>query len=309
MKSPIALYTDPAFLLHNNGLGHPECPERLIVIDTLFEELEKQDSFHRIEQCPLASREEILRVHSADHFDRVKSACERGPSFLDPDTSVVPESWQAALRASGAATEGTRRVLSGDFSRAFCALRPPGHHAESNRAMGFCLFNHLAVAAADLLECGLRRVAIVDFDVHHGNGTAGIFREDARVFFASCHQWPHYPGTGAREDRACGNQRNRPLPSGSGDEEVLAWMKGELMELLREHRPEFLLISAGFDAHRLDPLSGLQLSTEAYGEFGRILGGAADEICEGRLLAVLEGGYHLQALRDSLSAFLEALRT
>ena len=311
VRTPIAIYTDASSLAHDTGHGHPERPARIEQLERHFAQLDPA-RFRWIRRAEPAAEAAITAVHTAGHFARVGAGCAAGPGYLDPDTPVVPASWTAALRAAGAAVAACRSVAAGEARRAFCALRPPGHHAESSRAMGFCLFNNAAVAARDLQDAGLAgKVAIVDFDVHHGNGTQEIFWTDPTVLYASCHQSPLYPGTGRRSEVGAGPglefTLNRPLSPGSGDEQFLHWAEGELSRTLRTFQPNFLLVSAGYDAHAADPLAQLEVSSEGFGRFTAVLSALADELCAGRLVAVLEGGYELGALVESVAASLEAM--
>ncbi len=253
----------------------------------------------KLEPEPL-DPETTLLAHSRDHLERVRAACARAPMALDGDTAVSEGSWDASLRAAGGLVAACERVKQGTWKRAFCAVRPPGHHAERERAMGFCLFNSVAIAAAQLCASGLERVAILDWDVHHGNGTQHIFERDPHVLYASLHQWPLYPGTGAAEERGLGEgdgaTLNCPQPAGAQDADWLRAFEGVVLPALESFRPEFILISAGFDAHRLDPLAGTSLTEAAYASMTSQLLRFAQETCEGRLVSVLEGGYHLDAL-------------
>ncbi|MCP4548204.1 MAG: histone deacetylase [bacterium] len=307
----IGIYSDSTFLLHATGAGHPERAERLRALEPVFAEL-PQERFELISSCAPCPEELLATAHSGPHIERVRSACTAGPGYLDSDTHVVPVSWDAALRAVGGVTDACRRVRTGDLARAFCAVRPPGHHAEPSRAMGFCLFNNVAIAARYLQEeLGVGSVAIVDFDVHHGNGTQEIFWDDPTVLYASSHQFPHYPGTGRREEvgagMGLGATLNMPLPGGAGDEMMIPWYEGELATRLRSFKPDFLIVSAGFDAHALDTLSSMSVTTEGFGKITAILAGLADELCGGRLVSVLEGGYHLEALAESVALHLAEL--
>ncbi len=311
MKQNVLVFTDHTGRAHDTGHGHPECAERLLALEPLLDSLDSTD-FERVPEAPAATEAQLITVHAAGHIKRVRAGCQAGPGYLDSDTPVVPASWDAALRSAGGAAEAAMRVARGEARRAFCVLRPPGHHAESDRSMGFCLFNSVAVAARTLQKAGqAARVAIVDFDVHHGNGTQEIFWEDPSVFYASCHQSPCYPGTGAREEvgggAGLGFTLNRPFPPGSGDDQLLPWIEGELAERLRAFAPDFLLLSAGFDAHAADPLAQFTVSTEGFSRLSIALAALADEFCGGRLVSVLEGGYDLAALAESAAAHLEAL--
>ncbi len=310
MDRPLALYTDAQCLKHETGGFHPENPDRLRFMEPVLENFAENGAV-RVTLCPPLSESELTWVHDSTHVALVKTACRKGPASLDADTHVVPDSWDAALRAAGGTVDAARRVLAGDFRRAFCAVRPPGHHAESDRAMGFCLFNNVALAAEALKREGLERIAIVDFDVHHGNGTQRSFWDDPAVLYASCHQYPHYPGTGAQHETggegAPGGILNEAMPAGAGDLEYLAWHQGPLAEALRVFAPQILLVSVGFDGHADDPFAGHNVSTEGYGLIGQALVDLAEELCEGKMVSVLEGGYHPRALQESLEAYLKRL--
>ena len=302
------LYTHPACLEHDPGEGHPESPARLRAVlqaldDPRFASLERGEA-------PRATREQLERVHDAAYVDHIfTSAPAAGHARLDPDTVMSPGSLEAALRAAGAACAAADAVLTGAAKCAFCAVRPPGHHATRGEAMGFCLFNSVAVAAAHALAVhGLQRVAIVDFDVHHGNGTQDIFRHDPRVLYASSHQMPLYPGTGAAGERGDGNIVNAPLAPGAGSTEFRAVWDGTLLPELEMFRPQLLLVSAGFDAHARDPLAQLQLAADDYAWLTRRLCQLADRHAEGRIVSALEGGYDLAALRECTAAHVAALQ-
>jgi acetoin utilization deacetylase AcuC-like enzyme len=310
--SNVGLVLDPVFERHDTGPEHPECPERLTHVRR---RLEGSAMLPRLARVAVETVDDaaLLRVHDEAHLRRVDEACAAGESLIDSmDTRICGESAAIARQAAGSLISLCEKVARGDLARGFAAVRPPGHHAERDLAMGFCLFNNVAVAAADLIERQeIERVMIVDWDVHHGNGTQHIFEERADVFFASLHQWPLYPGTGAREETGKGAGRgatlNCPLPPGAGDAEFLGALRGEVTEAAKRFRPGFLLVSAGFDAHRADPLANLEVSTGAYLEATRLLRAIADEHAGGRLVAVLEGGYDLGALADSVEAHLEGL--
>lgn len=303
----VLLFTHPACLRHDPGAGHAECPQRLVqVIDaigTAFPTLG-----WRI--APAASRAQLARVHSAAHLARILDTPVHGHRPLDPDTAMSEDSAEAALRAAGAGIAAVDAVMMGQARRAFGAVRPPGHHAEHGAAMGFCLFNSIAVAAAHALAAhGLERVAIADFDVHHGNGSQDIFAHDPRVQYLSSHQWPLYPGTGAADERGVGNVRNVPLPP-QADGRALrqAWAQA-LLPAMDAFRPQLVLVSAGFDAHCRDPLANLQATAEDFGWLTGQLCALADRHAGGRLVSLLEGGYDMQALRESAVAHVAALRT
>jgi acetoin utilization deacetylase AcuC-like enzyme len=248
-------------------------------------------------------------VHDPEYVRAALAAVpEHGFAHLDGDTVMSPGSGEAALRAAGAVTAAVGAVLKGEFKNAFCAVRPPGHHAEHDIAMGFCIFNNVAVGAAEARAVhGLKRVAVMDFDVHHGNGTQHLFDHDADLFYASTHQMPLYPGTGAKAERGVGNICNAPLPPGAGSEEFRAAMEKIVLPAIEAFRPELIMISAGFDAHRRDPLAALEFETEDYHWATERLCALAESCCGGRVVSTLEGGYDLQALGESAAAHLAAL--
>lgn len=310
MTTPrVALYDDPLFRKHDAGLGHPERPERLDAIRRGIWQAGLESRLLLKAPRP-ATTAELLRVHSAGHVAQVASASGRTYRF-DADTQAGPESYAAALLAAGAAAGAVEAVLGGDLDRAFCAVRPPGHHALADRAMGFCLFNNVAVAAAHALALGLARVMIVDFDVHHGNGTQGIFYADPRVLYLSSHQWPFYPGTGGLDEVGEGAGRgwnvNLPLPAGQGDGEYARVYRQIVEPIGRAFDPELVLVSAGFDAHRDDPLAGMDLTVAGYGEILDVCLGIASGAARGRTVVVLEGGYNLPALAQAGAAVAKAL--
>jgi acetoin utilization deacetylase AcuC-like enzyme len=257
----------------------------------------------------LAEIEQIERVHDGDYVRGALAAVpDQGWVRLDGDTVISPGSGEAALRAAGAVTAAVGAVLKGEFKNAFCAVRPPGHHAEREVAMGFCIFNNIAIGAAEARAVhSLARVAVMDFDVHHGNGTQHMFDHDPNLFFASTHQMPLYPGTGARGERGVGNICNAPLPPGAGSDEFRAAMEKTVLPAIEAFRPELILISAGFDAHRDDPLASLEFETEDYHWATARLCALAESCCGGRVVSTLEGGYDLAALGESAAAHLAAL--
>ncbi|HZX70417.1 MAG TPA: histone deacetylase family protein [Rhodanobacter sp.] len=304
----LRLYTHPACLQHDPGPGHPEQPARLRAVLQALD----RDHFRVLDriEAPRATREQLLRVHCADHVERILgSAPAQGESCrLDADTIMSSGSVEAALRAAGALVAAVDMVLGGAAERAFCAVRPPGHHATADQAMGFCLFNNIAVGAAHALAAhGLKRVAIADFDVHHGNGTQAIFEHEPRVLFASSHQAPLYPGTGDEDECGIGNIVNRTLSPGSGSHEFRALWSDVLLPRLDAFKPQLVLVSAGFDAHRSDPLADLRLDDADYAWITERLLGVARRHADGRLVSTLEGGYDLTALASSTSAHVQAL--
>lgn len=304
------LLTHPACRAHEPGSGHPERPARL---DAVLSALEAED-FATLERrkAPVAKLHQVARAHSAGYVRTLLDAVpDRGLAMLDSDTLLSPGSGEAALRAAGASVAAVDAVMAGEVDNAFCAVRPPGHHAEPDRPMGFCLFNNVAVAALHACEQrGLERVAVVDFDVHHGNGTQARFRDDPRLFFASSHQMPLYPGSGAAEEREAGGTIvNRPLPPGAGSEAFrLVWSQG-ILPALRAFQPQLIIISAGFDAHRDDPLANLSLGADDYRWVTEEIAAVAADTAQGRLLSSLEGGYDLDALAASAAAHVRVLMT
>ncbi|HUV36655.1 MAG TPA: histone deacetylase [Patescibacteria group bacterium] len=308
----VGIFHHELFEKHLEGYQHPERPERVKVIMKRLRSFEPVDSLTFIEAAP-AERAWIERIHDPGYVNGILSLEITDAVVLDwGDTVATPATPQAALHAAGAAVQASRMVLAGELASAFCPVRPPGHHAEHDRAMGFCLFNNIAIAAADLLEHGgLRRVAIVDWDVHHGNGTEKSFIEEARVLYVSLHQYPHYPGTGHERTvgtgPGAGYTMNVPMGAGAGDREYLDAFENRVIPALDSFKPEFILISAGFDAHGDDPLSGALLTTEAFGRMTEYLKAAAERHCGGKIVSLLEGGYDLDALADSVEAHLTVL--
>jgi len=302
---PLRVYTHEACLLHDTGPAHAERPERLrVVVDALREAYPHLDW----RQAPIATRGQLLRVHSEHLLEAVLESNPAELMQLDPDTVLSPRSAEAALRAAGAVAAAVDAVMIGAARRAFCAVRPPGHHATSDAAMGFCLFNNIAVAARHAIDAhGLERVAVVDFDVHHGNGTQAIFEHDRRVLYASSHQAPLYPWTGERSETGAGNIFNATLPPGSDGALFRRVWGDRLLPAIDDFAPQLLLISAGFDGHRRDPLAELQLDAADFGWLSEALVALADRHCQGRVVSALEGGYDLDALAESSIAHLRAL--
>ncbi|MBL8299767.1 MAG: histone deacetylase family protein [Rhodanobacteraceae bacterium] len=303
----LALYTHVSCLEHDPGSGHPESPARLqAVLEAL--DGDRFAGLDRIE-APRATRTQLELAHHGEHVAQIFALAPAAGSWLriDADTVMSPASLDAALRAAGAVCAAVDGVLAARHKRAFCAVRPPGHHATAAEAMGFCLFNNVAVGARHALACGLARVAIVDFDVHHGNGTQDIFASDARVLYASTHEMPLYPGTGLRGETGAGNIVNEPLPPGSGGSEFRAAYRDRVLPALDAFAPQLLFVSAGFDAHRLDPLANLNLAAEDYAWVTQELVALAEKHAHGRIVSSLEGGYSLTALRQSVQAHVAAL--
>jgi acetoin utilization deacetylase AcuC-like enzyme len=305
----VAVAQDPRFREHRAPPGHPERPERLEAVARAI--AERAGRLEARAPRP-ATDEEILRVHTREHLARVAEAARRAPLRLDPDTYVSPASAEVARLAAGTAVELALAIARGEASAGLVAVRPPGHHAEAARAMGFCLYNHVAIAARALrAEAGAERVLVLDWDVHHGNGTQHSFERDPSVLYLSTHQYPFYPGTGAAEEAGVGPGEgatvNVPLPAGCGDAEYVGALLRVLVPVTRAFRPEFVLVSCGFDAHRDDPLASMQVSGEGFAAMAHTVRALADETCAGRLLFVLEGGYALSGLYAGTAAVLDAL--
>ena len=302
------VYWHDACVEHDTGMMHPERADRLRAVRAALE----QPGFEALEwrEAPQAEVEQIAHVHPRHYIDRVlASVPDEGHVGLDADTVLSPGSGEAALRAAGAVCAAVDAVIAGEAKNAFCAVRPPGHHAEPEVAMGFCVFNNVAVGAEHARkDHGLRRVAVIDFDVHHGNGTQAMFWSQPNLFFASTHQMPLYPGTGAAGERGVKrNILNVPLAPMDGSEEFRQALGEVVLPAIDKFEPELILISAGFDAHRDDPLAGLQFYTEDYAWATEEIAKRAESLCGGRLVSTLEGGYDLEALAASAAVHVEAL--
>ncbi|WP_458096956.1 histone deacetylase family protein [Roseomonas sp. WA12] len=302
------LLTHPACLRHDNGPYHPEAPARLRAV---LQALEAQEFSNLVRaEAPAATREQLLRVHPVAHVDRILSIrpAEGEMVQLDADTSMNAHSAEAALRAAGAGVEAVDCVMRGEFPRAFCAVRPPGHHAEPDTAMGFCLFSSAAVAARHAQAAhGVERVVVLDFDVHHGNGTQAAFWDEPSLMLASSHQSPLYPGTGAASETGAGNILNVPLAARTDGPAFRRVWEREILPAVQAFNPDLVIVSAGFDAHRADPLAGLLLDEADFAWVTEAICELANSVCGGRVVSMLEGGYDLGALARSTAAHLRAL--
>jgi acetoin utilization deacetylase AcuC-like enzyme/formylglycine-generating enzyme required for sulfatase activity len=310
--SNTGLVYDDIYLEHKTGPGHPERPERLRVIKRRLEESNLLGQLTLVKPRK-ASLDWITSVHRPDYVERVKRSCEDGVGWVDsPDAMASDESYEVALIAVGGVLAAVDAVVAGEINNAFCAVRPPGHHALPNHAMGFCLFNNIAIAARYLQKKHkIPKILIVDWDVHHGNGTQDIFYGDPTVLYFSVHQYPFYPGTGGQSEKGEGEGLgftiNAPLPAGSGDEQYREVFEKLLKPAAYDFDPDFVLISAGFDAHEADLLGGMNVTTESFAEMTRLVKRIADDCCEGRLVSLLEGGYGLEGLAQSVEAHVRVL--
>ncbi len=301
------LITSDTYQNHNTGVGHPEKIDRVLVI---LENFKKTNNKNLIWKKPSKVKNEILEItHSSEYIKFVQDSFpKKGLSFLDGDTIVSPGSKDATLDAVGSIIAGIDGVQKKEFKNAFCAVRPPGHHAEKNKAMGFCIYNNVAVGAHYLLEkYKLNKVAIIDFDVHHGNGTQDIFYDNSKVLYISTHQYPYYPGSGAEQEKGkYNNIFNIPLPAGTTSEEYLNAYEFVLKKV-KEFKPEFILFSAGFDAHKDDPLAQLELTSKDFYDLTKRTLELSKLYCDGKVVSILEGGYDLNALQESSEMHVNAL--
>lgn len=301
------LYADPLFQDHDTGRGHPECADRL---NAIAQALQAEEFGPLIRKNAVAGNEDQIHlVHPQQHIDNVLDAIPKSDhAYIDGDTIVSPKSGNAAIHAVGSICDAVDQLVAKTADNAFCAVRPPGHHAETDRAMGFCLFNNVAVAAQYARsEYGMGPVAIIDFDVHHGNGTQQAFYSNPEVLYGSTHQFPLYPGTGSVNETGAGNIVNAPLSAGDGSDAFKSAMQQRIFPAIHNIKPDLIVVSAGFDAHKADPLASLQLVESDFAWVTRQLMDLADRYCDGRLISSLEGGYNLDALGRSVAAHVREL--
>ena len=308
VKKKHGFVLDDQYLLHDTGSRHPESPRRLKAIDQGLASHGTAQRWQRIEPRP-ARLEELSLIHRPGHVERIEKAARRAPAHLDPDTVVSAESYRIGLLAAGGVLKCVEEICSGNLRQAFAFVRPPGHHAEPDKAMGFCLFNNVAVAAAYARHAyHLSRVAIVDIDLHHGNGTQACYYREPHVLYISSHQYPYYPGTGDFDeigaDDGKGYTINFPLPAGTGDETLVPLYSRVVKPILQQYRPQLILVSAGFDAYFQDPLGGLAATAKGYASVAASLIKAAEECCDGKICFVLEGGYSMQGLQECTQSVL-----
>lgn len=312
MPRPVAIYTHQACELHDTGSGHPESPQRLPVIRKALEEAPFAESLHFYEAVP-AETKWIECIHTREYRTYIEETCLKGKSTVDMgETLVCEDSYKAALLSAGAALKCVDAVFRDGYPAAFSLSRPPGHHASEERAMGFCLFNNVAIAAHYAEQAyGLERLCILDWDVHHGNGTQHLFYNSPTVLFCSLHQLPLYPHSGEFHESGAGAGSgltiNCPFPNGATIEQYMEALENELLPVLRSFRPQLFLLSAGFDAHRLDPLADIKLESGDYHRMTRWLRKQAETFANGRIVSLLEGGYHLDAIAESATAHLAGL--
>ena len=303
----IGIVTDQLFHRHDNGPGHPESPQRLDAVERGILSFTNDQPFLEL-PAKRASISDIALIHDVEYIEMLEQTQGRERTVIDHETQTNRDSFDTALYAAGSAISATEAIISGECNSAFCAVRPPGHHAEADRGMGFCLFNNAAIATRWALGDGCNRVAILDWDVHHGNGTMHSFYDDPGILYLSVHQYPHYPGTGSVDDIGTGAGRgftiNAPLPPGSSDADYLCVFDRVFLPYLATYSPDLLIVSAGFDAHAIDPLSSIELSGSIFGEFARLL---IESMGERGVLFVLEGGYSLEVLEESTEETLRGM--
>jgi len=309
LNTKIGIALDESFYKHDTGLWHPETPDRLYSVAAAIDDYGRE--YVKIDPTQV-DRKHLLLIHEDKYIDFINSISNKERIHLDPDTIYSPGTKKAALKAVGCVIKAVDLIEEGIITKAFCAVRPPGHHAESDKAMGFCIFNNVAIGAAYYSsKYSIEKAAIIDWDVHHGNGTQNAFYESDKIFYISLHQYPHFPGTGSKNETGHGNGKgytlNIPMKAGSADDDYRKAFNLEIIPALENFAPEVIFISAGFDAHTDDPLGGVYLSTGFFGEMTSKLSIFANENCQGRLISVLEGGYNGPALRESVAIHLEEL--
>ena len=302
--------SDPFYLKHKNE-PHPENPGRLNAIQKNIESSKYYNNLTLI-QPRKATVEDIAKVHGTGYIRSVEDSCRNGVRNLDADTVISSDSYQAALLSAGAGLEALDKILEGTVGNAFCAVRPPGHHAEQNKAMGFCLFNNVGVIARYAQDVkNIQKIFIFDWDVHHGNGTQHSFYKDSSIYYSSIHQYPFYPGTGGVDETGTGDglgsNLNLPMRAYSCDADYINAIEHKLIPVIQKFNPDLIIISAGFDAHENDPLAQINLSTDCYGKMTQKLMEIANDVCNGRILSMLEGGYDYSALADSVQLHVETL--
>jgi acetoin utilization deacetylase AcuC-like enzyme len=303
---------DRRYMDHRADGYHPESHQRLEVIYQMLQDSDMKGKYSEISPRP-ADQEELELIHTSGYIRTVSATAGRAMTMLDPDTYACAQSYETAKLAAGGALEATAKVMEGAVDNAFCFIRPPGHHAEANRAMGFCLFNNVAIAAAAAIQSRkVRKAMIIDWDLHHGNGTQHSFYDRADVLYFSTHQYPYYPGTGAiretGEKEGKGFTVNVPLPSGPGDGEYMHLFEEILEPIALAYKPELIFVSAGFDIYYRDPLGGMEVTPEGFANLARIILDFAQATCNGKVIFVLEGGYHLEGLRDSAKEVLKTMK-
>ncbi len=308
MKEKLYVYTHPLAYEHDTGPGHPERTDRLDAILPALRESSFSSLLNFVKPRKITLKE-LLRGHSKEHVEYIKNIIPHtGYDGVDPDTIVSPQSYEAALYSAGGCLQAVDEIVKGKIKRAFCAGRPPGHHATKTRAMGFCLFSNIALAACHALkEHGMDKVAIVDFDVHHGNGTQDVITENQHILFISLHEYPNYPMSGTRQENVENHILNVPMASRSTGTDYKKAFKEEVIPALRKFEPELLFISAGFDAHQRDPLASIELEDDDFGWMTEQLVLVANDYCKGRVISTLEGGYDLIGLRGGVLAHIQAL--
>ena len=312
MESRTAIVRDEIYLQHLTGDDHPESHHRLEAVYGMLDDEDMRGKFRVLSPRP-ATREELQFNHSLNYIDQVASTAGRSHTRLDPDTTTSPKSWEAAQMAAGGVLVAVDRVMEGKIQNAFALVRPPGHHAENNRGMGFCLFNNIAIAAHYARQKYLlERILIIDWDLHHGNGTQNAFYEDPRVLYFSTHQYHYYPGSGSVDEDGKGEGKgftvNVPLPGGQGDQDFAAICQEILKPVASQFKPQIILVSAGYDIYFQDPLGAMDVTPEGFATLTSLIMDMAQSSCQGKVVITLEGGYHLDGLRDSVKATLKELR-